>query len=85
MLNYPIFYDPRELSPREKEIKNLVCIGKDIKQIAEELYIAPCTVRTHLHNIYEKTNLRSQKALMVQRIKELEDKINELTSGADKT
>jgi len=83
MLNYPIYYDPNELSPREEEIKGLICKGKEVPEIAEELCIQPCTVRTHLNNIYEKTNLHGQKALMAARIKELEEKLNGFTTATN--
>jgi DNA-binding CsgD family transcriptional regulator len=36
------------LSPRERDVLMLVAAGADIQQIADELTIAPSTVRTHI-------------------------------------
>ena len=45
------------LTEREQEVLKLVAQGKTNKEIREELYIADCTVDTHLHNIYKKLGL----------------------------
>lgn len=45
------------LTAREQEVLKLVAQGKTNKEIREELYIADCTVDTHLHNIYKKLGL----------------------------
>jgi DNA-binding NarL/FixJ family response regulator len=45
------------LSPREKEIAELVRRGLKNKEIAEALVVAPETVKQHLKNIREKTGL----------------------------
>jgi len=34
--------------------------GLDYKKIAEELFISPYTVRTHISNIYEKLHVSSK-------------------------
>jgi DNA-binding NarL/FixJ family response regulator len=48
------------LSRREQEILNLLVRGLLNKQIANTLYIAEGTVKTHLHNIYTKLGVRSR-------------------------
>lgn len=45
------------LTEREQEVLKLVAQAKTNKEITEELYIADCTVDTHLHNIYRKLGL----------------------------
>lgn len=48
------------LTDRETEILKLMVEGKDYKQIAEELFISPFTVRTHTSKIYEKLHVNSK-------------------------
>lgn len=73
------YYKSTILSPREVEIYNLLLQGKQEKEIASLLIVAPCTVRTHMSVIYQKKFVNSQEELMALRIKELEERINELT------
>lgn len=53
------------LSEREMEILVLITQGKDYKMIAEDLFISPLTVRTHISKIYEKLQVHS-KAQAIQ-------------------
>ncbi len=48
------------LSDREMEILKALVKGLDYKKIADELFISPYTVRTHITNIYEKLHVRSK-------------------------
>jgi DNA-binding NarL/FixJ family response regulator len=48
---------PVNLTPREIDILSLVASGATNSEIAEELFISPCTVKTHLYNIYRKINV----------------------------
>ncbi len=43
-----------KLSPREKEVLQLLVDGLAISQIARRLYISESTAKTHVANIYEK-------------------------------
>lgn len=45
------------LTAREQEVLKLVAQAKTNKEITEELFIADCTLDTHLHNIYKKLGL----------------------------
>jgi DNA-binding CsgD family transcriptional regulator len=43
------------LSAREEEVYLLLVSGSSNQDIADRLFIAPGTVKNHIHNIYEKT------------------------------
>jgi len=49
-----------ELSPREREILELVAAGFPNKEIASRLGLADNTVRWHLRHVYEKLHVRSR-------------------------
>ncbi|WP_340123552.1 response regulator transcription factor [Methylobacter svalbardensis] len=51
------------LTPRELKLVKLVAGGLSNKQIAEKLYITEGTVKVHLHNIYDKLQVKSRVAL----------------------
>ena len=51
------------LSHREQQVVALICLGYRNYEIAEMLVIAPETVKTHLHSIFNKFDLRSSKEL----------------------
>jgi two-component system, NarL family, response regulator len=48
------------LTQREQEILALLAAGKTNSEIAEALYIAPGTVRVHVHAILHKLNVRDR-------------------------
>jgi len=54
--------EPKEagLTPREREILQLLTRGYRSKEVADELGIGVQTVHTHLRNIYEKLHVRSR-------------------------
>lgn len=60
------------LSPREFDVARRFGRGMDFRKIAEELYIAPVTVRNHLQAIYGKLGV-SNKVEMARMILEAED------------
>ncbi len=49
-----------ELTRRENEVLQQLAKGYLYKEIAEKLFISLATVRTHIHNIYEKLHVRSR-------------------------
>lgn len=52
------------LSRREHEIARAYADGMTYKEIAQKLYIAPATVRTHLATIYRKLGVSTKVALL---------------------
>jgi len=51
------------LSPRELEIAQAYAEGASYREIAEQLFVAPTTIRTHLRNIYEKLGISNKASL----------------------
>jgi ATP/maltotriose-dependent transcriptional regulator MalT len=51
------------LSRREREVAALLTAGRTTRQAADELYLSPKTVETHLANIYSKLGISSRLAL----------------------
>lgn len=60
------FLAHEELTNREKEILQLICQGKNNKEIARELYISLNTVKTHIRHIYDKLNVKNRLDLLKQ-------------------
>lgn len=52
-----------KLTSREKEIVQLAVDGHTNKEIGEQLYISPNTVKTQLKNIFEKLGVNSRALL----------------------
>ena len=48
------------LTPREREILDRLAKGYSHKEVAEELFVSPSTVRKHIFNIYEKLQVHSK-------------------------
>ena len=60
----------RYLSEREKEVLQLLTTGLSNPQIAQELFIAKSTVRSHIKSIYGKLNVH-RRWDAIQRAQEL--------------
>ncbi len=52
--------DTRGLSPREKEVLQLIAQGGSNKEIADNLFISETTVKAHLRSILEKLHVRNR-------------------------
>jgi DNA-binding NarL/FixJ family response regulator len=67
--NVAIVEQLAELSPREKEVLNLIATGANNREIAKKLYISEKTVKNHITSILSKLNLRdrTQAALLANR------------------
>jgi DNA-binding CsgD family transcriptional regulator len=59
--------DPTTLTPREREVAELLSAGASYAQIALELSISQATVATHCKHIYRKLGLKGRYALRALR------------------
>ena len=50
------------LTPRERDVVLLAATGKTNKQIAQDLWVTPATVKKHLEHVYEKLGVQSRTA-----------------------
>lgn len=62
--------ETRSLTPREREVLQLVAEGKTSKQIAGELNVSPKTVGRHRQNIMDKLNLHTVSELTKYAVRE---------------
>jgi ATP/maltotriose-dependent transcriptional regulator MalT len=58
------------LGEREREVLELLAAGLSYRQIAYKLFIAPGTVKVHIHNTIKKLNVNN-RASAIARAKEL--------------
>lgn len=54
------------LTPRERQIAELICQGLRSCNIARNLRIKPGTVKTHTRNIYRKVRVKSKIAMLLR-------------------
>jgi DNA-binding CsgD family transcriptional regulator len=52
-----------QLTSREKEIVELLLQGKKNQEIADHLFVELSTVKTHINNIYKKTDAKNRREL----------------------
>jgi NarL family two-component system response regulator LiaR len=58
-----------EVTEREREVIRLVAMGRNNREIAQELFISEKTVKTHVSNILGKLNLEHRTQLAIYAIK----------------
>ena len=63
--------DTPPLSPRERQVLELVADGRTNEEVAGLLFISPVTVKAHLRHIYEKLGVRN-RVEAVARLKSLD-------------
>lgn len=60
---FTLFCSKYEISKREAEIIQEICLGKTNQAIADQLFITVQTVKDHAHRIYSKTGVRNRVQL----------------------
>ncbi|MFY9384435.1 MAG: response regulator transcription factor [Dethiobacteria bacterium] len=68
-INDPLPHAAGELSPRELEVLKLIGEGLTNKEIAERLFIAERTVKSHVTRLLEKLSLRDRTQLAIYAIR----------------
>ena len=58
------------LTPREKEVLQLMVEGLTMKESAARLYVSFYTIDTHIRNIYDKLHVRSRGSAVAKALKE---------------
>ncbi len=56
----------KAFTQREKEVIQLLALGKTNKEIAKLLFISSETVKSHIKNLFRKTNTCSRTALIAK-------------------
>ena len=56
----------KDFTDREKEITNLISLGLTNDEISKKLNISEPTVKTHLRNIYSKTDIHDRANLAIR-------------------
>ena len=54
----------KQLTPRQKEIFQLILSGKSNKEITKELFIEHSTLKTHINHLYKTLKVKSRKELL---------------------
>ena len=62
-----------DLTPRERQIAELICQGLRNGKIANVLHIQPGTVKTHTRNIYRKVHVRSKIGMLLRFVTDTRD------------
>ena len=52
------------ITPREREVIDLICEGRTNREIADRLFISLATVKDHNYNIFRKTGVRNRVELV---------------------
>jgi DNA-binding NarL/FixJ family response regulator len=71
----------RALSPRERDVYDLLIQDLKNREIAKLLFIEESTVKAHTHRIYDKLGVRSRRGLIVQALLERSDQATSATSS----
>ncbi len=55
--------DTFNLTPKEKEVTQMILDKKKNQEIANAIYVELSTIKTHINNIYKKVNVKNRKEL----------------------
>ena len=67
-----------DLTKQQKKVTDLLLQGLTQKEIAERLFIAPCTVKSHIDKIMKKHDVHTVGAICGRYVKDLQDEITRL-------
>jgi DNA-binding NarL/FixJ family response regulator len=59
-----VIADRYDLSPRQREVMELLIRGRDTNYIMEHFVISRATVKTHVYNLYKKLAVHSRQELL---------------------
>jgi two-component system, NarL family, nitrate/nitrite response regulator NarL len=55
-----------QLTPREREVLQLISEGLSSPEIGKRIHLSPTTVKSHLHNLYEKLGVSDRAAAVAE-------------------
>jgi len=70
------------LTPREREIVDLISLGLSNKEVGRQLDLHEGTVKVHLHNIYTKIGVPNRTALALWRFRATAGSTSPVSLGA---
>ncbi|MFN4147405.1 MAG: response regulator transcription factor [Runella sp.] len=85
MMKPPQHIFPELLTKQQQEILVKVAKGKSNRQIANELYLSPNTVKNHKANIIKKLGLTNANELLLHAAQWLKDHEQHLNGDTDTT